>query len=45
MIMEKKQYITPCAVIMTYQVQNLLKTGSDLPPDPNAVPRRRTEVF
>lgn len=32
--MEKKKYISPCAVIITYQVQNLLKTGSDLPPGP-----------
>ena len=48
MKMEQKKYIIPCVEILSYQVQNLMKVGSDLPDDPGSTtpaPERRTEVF
>lgn len=48
MSMEKKQYMMPSIDVRLLSTMELMKTGGtspNLPPDPNAVPRRRTEVF
>ena len=44
--MEKKQYIVPDVEIMLYQVQNLMKVGSDTPDDPSSsAPQRRVPAL
>ena len=45
--MEKKRYNIPTSEILWYKTQSLMKTGSDLPPDPNETPapERKPKAF